>query len=1162
MQKKSTRYLAVLIAFFAILCSGHAQTITADVGGTITDAAGLLVGQAKVTATNVNTNVAVSSTTNAQGIYSIRFLQIGQYKITVESPGFSKQEIGPFALESGQVAKIDSKLTVGETSSTVNVLGNYAPLLNTENGTLDTIIDSNTISNMPLNGANFSSITLFLPGSVVTSPGSFTGSYAIERSTGGGGQASINGGRNQQNNYLLDGVEINETINNTIGYNPYPDALQEVRVISANAPAEFGNVNGGDILMSTKSGTNSFHGSAAFSLEDYVLDANSWSNKNVVSGSPVTPKSPYTQSIFGGTLGGPIKKDKLFFFVDFLATRYHSGGVGNYTVLSDAMRTGDFSELLNPAIMCSSNGGTCATAAGPNLNKLTQLYDPQNNFAPFPNNKIPISNPVFQFLVANPSLYPRANHAPGANSPISNNFVGSTSVRRYNQQGDVKIDYTPTAKDRYLVRYTQGEAGDHSTNPLPTSFPGANTYPDKGMSFNWVRTISPALINEFRAGYTRVRWQSGIPTDPSGKFGITGNSKVGIAGSQPFVGFSAQVVSAGLSGIGTAGGSTQIIDNTFSYSDDLTWSHGRHLIKGGVQLLRYQQNQFYAGNDGAMGSFYYGRDFQGNNLSFTSNPAIVAANSTTAIGGSGYSVADFALNRVSAEGVGGVTGNTGQRQWRDAYFIQDDWKVTPSLTLNLGMRYEYDQPIYEINNKQANVLPSGIVEFAGKIPANAPPNSVVCPTRACYNATYGDFAPRFGFAYEVRPSLVVRGGYGITNYLEGTGANLRLFYNPPFEPSVELTGNAPSTTGPGNFFQVNNGFNSGGTLNTGGTTYRQWNQNIKPAVISEYSLTTEYQINNFSSFKVGYIGESGQHLILAGAGNQLTHPCIINGVISSTPTSAACAAVDPAPYLSLVGQTGSIVATDSNGMMNYNALQATYRQRATKGLEFTVNYTYGRAMTNTVGFFGVPSISGASAYANNYYNNRAEYGPAGQDVRHNVNGTAVYALPVGHGKMFAGNANRFLDLAIGGWKTAMTAIAYSGFPITINANQNNAYTANRSDRANQSGKIHYVNRSQFNWFGTDPSVQTAYTQPAAGTYGNASVGSERSPHFQQYDFSAFKDFTVFHEQKLGFRADFFNAFNITTLGNPNNTEGSSSFGLINSARSVPRQIQFSGHLQF
>lgn len=1124
----------------AAITPANAQTITGSISGIVTDNTGALLPDTTVTARNLDTNVTTDTTTNKSGEYSIRFLQIGRYTLTAKRSGFKERTTEPFALEVEQTAKIDVALTVGSANETVTVSNELAPILNTEDATIATTFTSNTIESIPLNGRNFSSISLFLPGAVTTQPTGFTGSNGIERNTGSNGQASINGNRNQTNNYLLDGVEINETINNLIGYNPNPDALAEMKVISANAPAEYGNVNGGDMILVTKSGTNQYHGSLSAFLEDYKLDANTWANKNFPAGTAFTPRNPYTQTQFSATFGGPIIKDKLFFFVDYMGARYHKGGLSTSTVLSAKMRGGDFSELLDPAIMCSSTGGVCASN-----NSLVQLYDPTNGFAPYAGNlNIPINNPVAKYLIAHPQYYPLPNIAPGANSPVQNNFRGSSQNHVYNNQGDVKIDWTPTRIDRISGRYLQGESGDGTVNPLAVTFPGSSFYPTKGIALNWIRTISPAIVNEARAGFTRIRWTQGEPTDTTGAFGLTGNSVVGIPGTQAFSGFSGQSVS-GFTTLGNPAGGTVFIDNIFTYADDLTWQRGKHLLKGGVQFVRYQQNNFYPGNDGALGQFQY-------NGNFTQNPFVLAANNPTQPSGEGYSGADFVLDRVYFEGVGAVTGRTGQRQWRSAYFAQDDWKMSPKLTLNLGLRYEFFQPIYEVNNKEANVnLATGTAELAG----------VNGNSRALYNATYNNFMPRLGFAYQARERFVVRGGFGITKYLEGTGANLRLTYNPPFQPSLELTGSAPSTAGPGVFFKVENGFSTSANPNFSGTTYRAWVPNLKPSSINEYSLTTEYELNNFTSITIGYVGESGQHLIQAVAANQLAQPCVIGGVVQSNPNSAACSLADPAPYQALVGQSGGVVETASEGMMNYNALQISYRQRATKGLEYTVNYTYGRAMTNTDGFFGVPDINGPSPYAENAYNNHAEYGPVGQDVRNNLNGTAVYALPFGRGKMLGGLPRLANELA-GGWKVSVTAIAYSGFPLTLSAASNNAYTNNKAQRPDHVGDIHVVNRSVLNWFGTDPSVHTAYVQPAAGTYGNAAVGSERGPGYQQYDFSAFKDFTVYHENALGFRLDAFNALNQTSLGNPDTNIGDSTFGQITSVRSPQRQIQLSLRYSF
>ncbi len=365
------------------------------------------------------------------------------------------------------------------------------------------------------------------------------------------------------------------------------------------------------------------------------------------------------------------------------------------------------------------------------------------------------------------------------------------------------------------------------------------------------------------------------------------------------------------------------------------------------------------------------------------------------------------------------------------------------------------------------------------------------------------------------------------------------------------------------FFKVESGFTNPATVNPV-LALNAWDVNIRPALIGEYSLTTEYQVSNTASFQIGYVGESGQHLVNHNAANQLYSPCVIGGVVQTRPTSAACTAVDPSPFQSLVTQSGSVTLTTSNAMMNYNALQATLRQRAARGLQYTVNYTWSRAMTNSIGFFGAPSINGANNYAENGYNNHAEYGPTGQDVRNSVNGNLVYELPFGRGRRFGANMNSALDEFVGGWKVAMTGVAYSGFPVTINNSSNNAYTLNKIQRANHLRQMKIVSRSVRDWFGTDPSATScglvdngtcAYASPQNGTYGDAAVGSERAPGYQGYDSSVSKAFTVFHEQFVEFRVDASNVFNLTALSNPNNTAQSATFGQITSVRSGPRKLQ-------
>ncbi len=1091
----------------------YAQTITGSVTGVVTDPTGAVIAGAKVTATNTGTNVATSATTNSAGLYDIRFLQIGQYKITIENAGFKSLATQPFMLEVNQVAKIDGKLTTGEASQTVSVVNELQPLLDTDNSTLATTFTTETLQNMPLNGRNFSSVTMFIPGAVATEPTSMSGQNAIERSTNQGGQVSINGNRNQTNNYVLDGIEINETINNVIGYNPSPDAIGNLTVITSNAGAEYGNVNGGDVISVLKTGTNGFHGSAFAFLENSNLDANTWSNK--FNGAA---RQPYTQTIFGGTLGGPIKKDKLFFFVDYEAARWHEGGTQTASVIPAAFRAGDFSALK------------------------TQLTHYVNGVpVNYVNNQVPITNPVAKYLFAHPELYPLPNKTGTDSYGFQNNYIGNFKKYQRNDQGDVKIDYTLGKHDSLMARYSQGYGQDAQTQaPLQITFPTANNYPFKGFAFNEVHTFSSSIVNEFRAGWSRVRWTQGVPQDFTGAFGLAGDSLLGINAAQPYPGFAYQDFSNGqgalsqtfFTGLGTTGGGSSLIDNTFDYSDNLTIQLGRHVIKTGVQILRYQQNNFYPGNDGVMGREQYAGAFTGSTIS------------------------DFVADNVYYAGIAGNVGRSGQRQYRDAAFLQDDWKILPNLTLNLGMRYEYDQPIYEAHNKQGNVdLATGLYYTAGSAGAAA----AFGDANALYHPVYTNFMPRIGFSYQAQPRLVFRGGYGITNDLEGTGANLRLNFNPPFQPSFTYQAIAPSTGSNGTAVTAESALSSSSSATS--NTYRAWDKNLKPSFIQEFTLNTEYQIDNKTSAVIGYVGQTGQHLIDARAGNQLT----ARGAV--------------APYFALVGQSGNVVVTESEAMMNYNALQMQVRHRQSAGLEYTVNYTLAKAMTNNPGFFGTASISGASAYWQNGYNGHADYGPSGFDTRHNLSATAVYELPFGRGKRFGGNTNYLLDEAIGGWKITGSAIAYSGFPVTITGPNSTALN-NKTARANHYQHLTIKNRTLNNWFGTDSSVVgnnattgcfTASTAQANGcaygptsgdNFGTAAVGTERAPGFEQIDMSAGKAFRIYHENKLEFRADGFNIFNIASYKNPDNGITDSNFGQISDVRSIQRQIQFSLHYAF
>jgi Carboxypeptidase regulatory-like domain len=1124
------RLLGGMIAVLLAVPGVRAQNVTGNITGEVTDPSGAVVPGATAVAHNLDTGVDSPAKSNDVGLYRIQFLPIGRYQVSVKAPGFISATLPAFSLEAQQTANFNVKLQVGSAATTVDVSA-ASPILNTNDAVVASTFTSNTISNFPLNGLDFSALTLYLPGAVNTQGTS--GMQIIERSTYYTDTPNIDGNRTQSNNYTLDGIDMNETFNNLISYSPAPDSLEEVKVVTANSPVEAGNVNGAGVFSVLKSGTNQFHGSAYGYVQDYKLNANSWSNNN-----QGIPTNPFSQSQFGGTLGGPIVRNKLFFFVDYLGSRYHTGGIQGASVMTEAMRNGDFSVLLN--------------SANP-----IQLYDPLNNFAPYANNQnVPIVNPVAKFLFANNKYYPLPNANP-TDGIVKNNYQGPSKNYKVNNQGDIKVEYDLRASDKITGFYSMSTASDATTNPLLISFPGANIYPTWLFGGNWVHTFSPSMINSARAGFTRTKWTIGVPQDPTGAFGNTGNSKVGIEfPNQAYSGFTNQGIGVGssLSDVGTTANSGGLIDNTYTYSDTLTWQRGHHALTFGIQALRYQNNYPTANNNGYLGTLNY-------TGAFSANPNEANAG--------GYPGADFVLDRVTSAAATLNSINVGQRQWRVAEYFNDDFKVLPKLTLNIGLRYEIDQPWIEENNKTGNIdIATGQVIYAGKVPTGAPTGSGVCSNRACYDYNYGQIMPHFGFAYQATDRFVVRAGYGAVSFFEGNSSNQRLTSITPFIQAVNVSVTAPAPGAVTTPRTAEQGF-GGGTVSYGGT-FNVYPKKIQPAYVQEWILSLQYAVTRSTSLDVSYLGEQGQHIEDYGNLNQYT----VNG----DPTSA--------PYFNnpYIGANGidsalgigsnNLLITESRAMMNYNALQAVLRQRLSHGLEFTLNYTYGRAMTNSLGNYAL-NVNGYSGAFQNYYDSAADYGPAGYDVLHNVSGNGVYALPIGRGRDYLSNSNRFVDGAIGGWQIAIAGVGYSGFPESITGGSNNANSYGAS-RANQYRKLKITHRGINQWFGDDPSAipcttpgvdngTCAFGVPAVNSFGTSRNGAVRGPGYINVDASIFKSFTLFREQAFQFRFDAFNALNVVSYGNPDIGVTDATFGQIasqNQIRSQERRFQFSGKYSF
>jgi hypothetical protein len=840
------------------------------------------------------------------------------------------------------------------------------------------------------------------------------------------------------------------------------------------------------------------------------------------------------------------------------------------------MRTGDFHELwtVNQIQLYDTNNGGAYDSATPYGNCAVSLTNC---------NQIPVVNSAAKFLFAHPDIYPLPNATPHSGTVDLYNYQGSFRSQTHNNQGDVRVDYTLSPKDTLMGRYSIGDAYDLPvTSTLAITFPTANDYPFQSFALDWTHTFSPSLQNQFRAGVSRTVWLQQTPYDSTGLFGTNGDNVLGIPfPNQPFEGFSQMNFSSNESNVGTTALATTFHENNFFYSDDLVWQHGTHTMHFGAQIVRYQQNSFYPGNAGAMGSFSYGGQY-------TANPTSSACGvSGATFPCPGYGYADFVLDEADNDQVGGVAGPVGYRQYRNAYYAQDDWRVRPNLTLNIGLRYGYDQPLYEVNNKEANIVASDlvhpnptataaqIVEYAGKNGAS----------RALYNPVYTDFMPRIGFEFRASRRLVFRGGYGTTDWLEGTGANLRLSQNPPFLSNFDYSPAAPTpNTAGATPVAVENGFNtSSGSQTFSYGQFDAWSGNLRPAIVQQFNLGWQYLVNNNTSAYLGYVGQLGQHLIVPVQANQWPSPAT-GALYGSLDNDCTGDIAPPAPFCGLVGNYANMYETESEGFSNYNAMQATLHHRTTNGFEYTLNYTWARTMTDNAGFYGVASVAEYSSFYQNIYDPKGDYGPAGYDTRNALNGYGIYHLPFGQGRRFGSNWNRLTDETLGGWQLSGDVVMYSGFPMTMYGYTDYQVYANEN-HVTYFRKLHIVHRTIQNWFGTDPSATPclnftaaynpldngtcAYGNESYNYFGNAQNGSERAPGFRNIDLGAFKTFTLGESRTLELRGEAFNAFNMASYAppytglydyNPNPVDN--YLGRIVGTNSTQRIIQVSMHYKF
>src|SRR5437660_5951352 len=701
MRKMQSLGLGLIILTLAVLlCAANpvwGQDITAAITGTVMDPSGAALAGATVTAKETDRGTIWTAQTNDAGIYSLLRIPIGTYELKAEVKGFKTAVHPPFTLDLNQTARVDFKMAMGQVTETIEV-SSEVPLLQADGAAVSTIIDAATNEALPLATRNYVQLTLLSPGAVTPDPSSFNNGD----NTASGGRPFINGNREQSNNFILDGLDNNQVSDNLLGYTPTPDSIQEFNLITQNASAEFGNFEGGIVSVSIKSGTNNYHGDAWEFFRNDVLNANSWSNK--FSG---TPRDKLRWNMVGGTLRGPVLKNKLFFFVDYQGQRFdHPSSTGSFTAFTTAEKSGDFGALCSVGFNAT---GVCTSNSGKNI----QLYNPCASFSapctpsspfapvrqPFPFNKIPTQmiSPVALALFAS-SLYPTT-----INNNLQQNALNTSTSAFDANQGDIKVDYQISNKDRLSGRFTRAYQNNPSTNSQPLFGNGSSTAPIWNTVGDWTHTIGTNLLNDARFGWSHVTLNTASSFVSSvGAFG----NQIGIGNGNP-AGIDG-LLSLGLGnsvvgGIGNSLNRQSFDDHVWQVDDSVIYTRGRHSIKFGFQFWKEPIKTFYSGNNGELGFI----NFSG---TFTAS-AFQSAATNTGDGGT-----DFLLGLPNEFGRGLSSVKTWE-QTSDIYgaYVQDTWRFNDRLTFTIGLRYEAHTPWIETNNQQANYdLRTQQIVFAGQ----------------------------------------------------------------------------------------------------------------------------------------------------------------------------------------------------------------------------------------------------------------------------------------------------------------------------------------------------------------------------------------------------------------------------------------------------------------
>jgi len=1132
---------AALLVIGGALASGGAwaQAVYGSIAGTVFDGSGAPIPNASVTVTNVERNTTTSVTTNESGNYAQTHLIIGHYTVRVEAPGFNVEVQQGVELAIDTVSTVDFHLKPGQVQETVQVTGE-APLLKTERTDVATTLSEKQVQDLPTFGRNFSELLLQTPGAV-----QFNWNDTSTENPQGGIAVNVNGQMFVGVGGQIDGTDNRDMMYGNMIIVPNLDSVVEAKITSSNYDAEFGSASAAVVTTSTKSGTNQFHGSAFMYRRNDLFQARdpfTQSTPDPVTGL-LLPHSLWDQ--FGGSIGGPIKKNKVFFFGDYQGTRAKDGGSATSVVPTAAERTGDFSAWLQ----------------GPNPQVIYNPYDAHGNIIdpslrqPFPGNIIPqqyLSKPAMNLLkyVPLPNI---PNAAPGIN-----NYAGGGHDVFHGDATNIRIDYFATNKLTMFERYTFTQflksapglfgalAGGPQLNGIGYTGSGSTRPQSNALGFNY--SVKPSILTDFRFGWYRQRIfvsplvdgsfasDAGapglnMPTDPTTlnmpdfNVGVPGGGQGGFQfGSSLYNNCNCPL--------------TEKMQQ-FQFINNWSFTKGNHTFKVGgdirrLQNLRVPSDQHRAGQ-----------------LTFTGDITLGPTSG-------GLPVASYLLGETNSfSRYVSSSLHAGERQTRTFTYAQDTWRVSPRIAINYGLRWEIYNPqtVTSARNGGWLQLDTGEIKVAGV-------NGV--PLNGGVRNSYTNLAPRLGIAYQVSPKTVVRAGYGRTFDVGTFGSifghsvtqNLPVLGVQSLNPSnswqsVFNLATGPPALDPATVLDSQPTGPDGNHLYPNGVRAWVYPQKMRLPTVDAWNATIQHQLTRTVSVETGYVGNKGTHVTIDGSPyNDENAPTIV-GFVDGLSTDQR------RPYFGKFGWNSPLYYFGNDTDNHYNSLQSKVEKRFSGGLEVLANYTYSHAKSHDQPYFDI--------------NRNLWYGRPDWQRNNVLVVSDIYELPFGTGKRFLGNSSRLVDLAVGGWRITSNTVWMSGQNFNTSYNECGSDNDVGSCHPDRIGSTGVSNRSRANWYQiASPLLNNGDTsgpwrRPQIGTFGNDVRNSLPGPRWKQTDASAIKAFSVIPERlNAQFRLDAFNLFNHVNAGNPGGCVDCSNAGVIQSQapNGAMRNLEFGVRFEF